>query len=70
MNFRLIVFSGVVTAIVGLVMGVAIAQMTHRSYNPKSPARYAVLGSSMGLGIGAAQEALRQLKARAEAEQD
>lgn len=51
-------------------MGVAIAQMTHRSYNPKSPARYAVLGSSMGLGIGAAQEALRQLKARAEAEQD
>lgn len=52
------------------LLGIAIAEMTHPSYNLKSPARYAVLGSSMGLGIGAVQESLRQLKARAEAEQD
>jgi hypothetical protein len=70
MNIRLIIFSGIVTAIVGMVLGVAITEIAGQGYYIKSPSRYGTIGASIGLVVGASQEAVRQLKARAEAEQD
>lgn len=66
MNGRLIVFSAVLTAIVGSVVGVAAAEIAqpkfqsemYRNLHPK----YAVVGSIVGLVVGGSQEAIRQLK--------
>ncbi len=72
MNIRLIIFSGVMTGLIGAVIGLAAAQIGQRGFNqPKFEGqyyqdlhnRYTLIGASLGLVVGVAQECVRELKA-------
>ncbi|WP_448562887.1 hypothetical protein [Trichothermofontia sp.] len=73
MNHKLIVSSALFTAVVGAVIGLATARMHHgcfasslyRDLGPK----YAIVGATAGLLVGAGQEAVRQLKHQRDAEE-
>ena len=63
MNIRSVLFCGLITCILGSVLGVALAEINQRDRNPNSHLHYAIAGAVIGLVMGSAQEALRQ-KAR------
>ncbi|GAA6621441.1 hypothetical protein [Scytonema sp. NUACC26] len=77
MNIKLVIFSGVVTACIGSVIGLAAAQIGQRNFNELKfegqyyqdlHNRYAIIGASVGLVVGVAQECVRELKSQREDE--
>jgi hypothetical protein len=63
MNIRLIIFSGVMTALVGAVIGLAAAQIGQRGFNQLKfqgqyyqdlHNKYTLIGGSLGLAVGVA----------------
>lgn len=70
MNTRCVVCSGLVTCVLGAILGVAIAEINRHDPNPNAHSDYALVGAAMGLFIGSAQEALRQKAHEAEIQDD
>lgn len=66
MNIKLIVFSGLMTCVAGVVLGIALAEINRADHRPEAPQQYAAMGAGLGLVIGSGQEALRQLRRRSE----
>ncbi|ARV61516.1 hypothetical protein BZZ01_25365 [Nostocales cyanobacterium HT-58-2] len=75
MNIRLIIFSGIITAFIGAVIGLAAAQIGQRSFDQlkyESPyykdlhKKYSLIGASLGFIIGVGQECVREMKAQRE----
>ncbi len=73
MNLRMILFSGVVTALIGSMIGLAAARIGQRDFNQlrfESKAyqdlhkKYALVGAGLGLAVGIGQECVRELKAQ------
>ncbi len=77
MNKRLIIFSGIMMALLGSVLGLAVSKIQQKPYQccgdltlsedlgysqSRTPARYATVGAMMGFGIGSIVESLRQLQ--------
>ncbi|MGF1494779.1 MAG: hypothetical protein ACFBSC_20500 [Microcoleaceae cyanobacterium] len=76
MRTRLILFSGIVMALVGTVLGLAVSKMHQQKYQccdgvtrlddpgfnrSRAPGRYATAGAVMGFVIGSAIEGIRQV---------
>ena len=81
MNIKLIVFSGFVTASIGIVLGLATAEMSRREVKsirlasrqlqPDSPYKhYSLIGASIGFIVGISQECVRELKYAKEREME
>lgn len=73
MNIKLIIFSGFVTASIGIVLGLATAEMSRGEVKPirlassqlrqDSPYKhYGLIGASIGFIVGISQECVRELK--------
>lgn len=78
MNLRLIVFSGAVTALIGIVFGLSVSKMSQRQFQccdlvhrpefvqgfstSRAPRTYAIIGAASGFAIGALIETVRQNK--------
>ena len=69
MNIRSVLFCGLVTCILGSVLGLAVAEINRGDRNPQSHLHYSIVGATLGLMMGTAQEAIRQ-KAREADEED
>lgn len=70
MNMRSVLFCGLVTCIVGSVLGLAVAEINRGDRNPKSHLHYSIGGAAIGLIMGSAQEAIRQKAQEAIDEED
>lgn len=77
MNIRLIVFSGVMTALIGVVIGLAAAKIGQRDFNQLKYSsqyykdlqnKYALIGAGVGFAVGIGQACVRELKAHREDE--
>ncbi len=77
MNTRLILFSGIVMALLGSVFGLAVSKLHQDRYQccdyvigtselgysqSKAPVQYAVVGSAMGFAVGSVLETVRQMQ--------
>lgn len=66
MNRRLILFAGLVSSAIGVVIGLAVAEMAAPDYQSQlyqdAHRKYAIVGAVAGALVGAGQEAVRQLK--------
>lgn len=73
MNPRLIGFSTLVTAGLGLLMGLALALITPNHYvgQPYQHlyVKFSLTGAMLGAAVGAGQEVVRELKARQDLDQ-
>ena len=74
-NLKLVIFSGLMMALIGSVIGLAAAEMSKSRYqccnftkvdkgysSAKAPRTYATVGAIMGFAIGSIQETVRSLK--------
>jgi hypothetical protein len=77
MNIRSLVFSGVITACIGAIIGLAASHIGQRNFNQLKfegqyyqdlNNRYVLIGASVGLVVGVAQECVRELKSQREDE--
>ncbi len=66
MNRRLILFAGLLTSMIGAVVGLAVAEMANPDYESELyqdlHRKYAIVGAVAGALIGMGQESVRQLK--------
>ena len=71
MNMRLVLFSGIVSSLAGMVIGVAATKIGQRDFNsmqyPSESyvimySRFIWYGAAIGASVGMAQECVRQLK--------
>ena len=65
MNYRMIVFSGIMVALVGAMVGIAVSRMSDHAAVVRrelSGRRFAIVGASLGFVMGAGYEAVRQQK--------
>jgi hypothetical protein len=74
MNGKLILFSAIVTAGVGAVMGLGLAEMRSDSYFDRASShslhqRYAIVGTGIGFLFGAGLESVRELKKQQDREE-
>jgi len=73
MNFKLIAFSSLITALIGAVLGYAVGNVFQPKFNSKISQnlnrQYAVVGGIAGLVTGGCQEAIRQLKQQRDEEE-
>lgn len=73
MNARQISFSALVTAVIGLVIGLALAAISEQPYLSSAyrhfPLKLALSGAALGAAIGAGQEVVRELKQHQEEDQ-
>lgn len=80
MNIKLIIFSGIMTALIGAVIGLAAAKIGSRDFNQLKyesqfyqdlhEKYYALIGAGLGFAVGAGQECVRELKAQRDDEQN
>ena len=71
MNYRMIVFSGIMAALIGAMIGVAVSTMSEHAAVVRrdlSGRRFAIVGASLAFVIGAGYEAVRQEKVRRDEE--
>ena len=61
MNFRTVIFSGIMTALIGAMLGLAV---NHISERPSRRPIALIVGSSLGFVIGAAYQAVEENKSR------
>ncbi|MDJ0577615.1 MAG: hypothetical protein QNJ65_20955 [Xenococcaceae cyanobacterium MO_234.B1] len=61
MNFRTVIFSGIMTALIGAMLGLAV---NHISERPSRRPMSLIVGASLGFVIGAAYQAVEQGKSR------
>jgi hypothetical protein len=70
MNYKKIIFSGIITALLGAGIGWVIGRASPSPYTAEIyrglDRKYLVVGSTIGLLFGCSQEALRQLKQQQE----
>ena len=59
MNIRLILFTGIMTALAGMMIGWAVAHISQRELRTKA---IIVTGGVLGFTIGSFQEAIREQK--------
>lgn len=59
MNIRVVIFSGIMTALIGAMIGLALTTISHRE---RRKPIIIVGGASLGFVIGTFQEAVRQQK--------
>jgi hypothetical protein len=78
MNIRLVLFSGLITAGIGAVVGLAAAKIGQRDFNQlryegqsyqELYKSYALIGAGLGFAAGVGQECLWELKAQRDREQ-
>ncbi len=73
MNTKQISFSALVTALIGTVIGLALAEILGQRYLSFSyrhlPRKLALAGAAFGTAIGAGQEVVRELKQHQEEDQ-
>lgn len=78
MNIRLIFFSGIVTALIGSVIGFGAAQLGQRDFNhlryesqsyQNLYRNYAWIGAGLGFVTGVGQACVRELKAQRDREE-
>ncbi|MBE9224946.1 hypothetical protein IQ264_05635 [Phormidium sp. LEGE 05292] len=73
MNLKLIVFSSLITAIIGAMLGFGVGKVFGPKYSSQIyqniPAKYAVVGGVAGFIIGGCQESIRQLKKQRDEEE-
>ena len=74
MNGKLILFSAIVTAGVGAVVGLGLAEMRSDSYSYRESSnslhqRYTIIGTGIGFLVGAGLESVRELKKQQEKEE-
>lgn len=73
MNTKRIIFSGIVTAMIGVGLGLVMLQLAPCPYTGKPyqnlKRTYTVIGGLAGLMFGASQEAIRQLKKQRDQEE-
>ncbi|MGD1717015.1 hypothetical protein [Hydrocoleum sp. CS-953] len=73
-NLKQVIFSGVMIALMGSVIGLAAAEMSKNPYqccnltkidkgysSAKAPRTYAIVGAILGFAIGSIQETVRSL---------
>ena len=60
MNIRGVLFCGLITCILGSVLGLALAEINSGDRNPNAHLHYSIVGAAIGLVMGSAQEAIRQ----------
>ena len=61
MNIRMLVFSGIITALVGALLGLVVAHIAERESRQKTAV---VVGSTLGFVIGVGYEAMQQNRER------
>ena len=61
MNVRMLVFSGIITALVGALLGLVVAHIAERESRQKAAV---VVGSTLGFAIGVGYEAMQQNRER------
>lgn len=61
MNVRMLVFSGIMTALVGALLGLVVAHIAERESRQKAAV---VVGSTLGFAIGVGYEAMQQNRER------
>ena len=59
MNFKMLIFSGIMTALAGAILGLVI---NHISSVRSRQLTYIIVGSTLGLAIGVGYEAVQQNK--------
>jgi hypothetical protein len=75
MNMKMVIFSGILTALIGSMVGLASAEMGQSDFNrlrfesqyyQNLHSRYVLFGAGIGLAVGIAQECVRELKMQQE----
>lgn len=61
MNVRMLIFSGIMTALVGALLGLVVAHIAERESRQKVAI---VVGASLGFAIGVGYEAMQQNRER------
>ncbi|NJL83302.1 MAG: hypothetical protein HC890_10745 [Chloroflexaceae bacterium] len=56
MNLKLVIFSGLMTALIGAMIGLGVAKISQRELRTKI---IVITGASLGFAIGAAYESVR-----------
>jgi hypothetical protein len=78
MNIKLILFSGVFTALIGTVIGLGVAKIGQRDFSQlKFESQsyqnlyrsYALIGAGVGFAVGIGQECVRELKAQQDSQE-
>lgn len=73
MNFRLIFFSSLVTALIGATIGLAVGELSSHKFSSQIyrniHRNYALVGGLGGLVIGGCQEVIRQMKKQRDEEE-
>lgn len=75
MNARLIIFAGIIMALIGSVIGLAAAEISKKPYQccdaieinqgyngPRHPRTYSTVGAILGFTVGCLQETIRELQ--------
>ncbi|HIK46746.1 MAG TPA: hypothetical protein IGR64_18010 [Leptolyngbyaceae cyanobacterium M65_K2018_010] len=66
MNIKVIVFSSILTALCGAVLGLGVAEISKNQYVSRHyqdlSVKFALVGAVLGAAVGAGQEAVRELK--------
>ena len=61
MNIRMLIFSGIITALAGALLGLVVAHIAERESRQRAAI---VVGSSFGFAIGVGYEAMQQNRER------
>ena len=61
MNIRMLIFSGIMTALAGALLGLVVAHIAERESRQQAAV---IVGSSLGFAIGVGYEAMQQSRER------
>lgn len=61
MNIRMLIFSGIMTAMVGSLLGLVVVHIAERESRVKAAV---IVGTTLGFGIGVGYEAMQQNRER------